>query len=320
MVLGASGFIGRWVVKALDDAGARTTGVTRNAAALERLARSMSMSARVIEEDLSSPRAVAALLERERPAVVFNLAGYGVDSAERDAALAGRLNADLPATLASLLGEEGTVPGWTGLRLVHVGSALEYGTAAGDLDEATPPTPTTLYGQTKLAGTEAVAREAGHRGLAAVTARLFTVYGPGEHRGRLLPSLLELARSGGTLPLTAGNQRRDFTYVEDVAAGLVRLALASPQPGERVNLATGKLTAVKEFALLAAQELLIPEGALAFGRLPTRTEEMQHDPVAIRRLEQLVRWHPLTDIPRGVRLTAGHESRIRERESREQTS
>ena len=79
----------------------------------------------------------------------------------------------------------------------------------------------------------------------AVTARLFTVYGPGEHCGRLLPSLIEAARAEKPLELTAGTQLRDLTYVEDVAEGLLRLGLAQAEPGSVVNLATGHLTMVR---------------------------------------------------------------------------
>ena len=77
--------------------------------------------------------------------------------------------------------------------MIHVGSALEYGTARGNLNELTAPSPTTLYGRSKLAGTLRVCRAARRRGFRAVTARLFTVYGPGEQPGRLLPSLMAAA-------------------------------------------------------------------------------------------------------------------------------
>ena len=40
--------------------------------------------------------------------------------------------------------------------------------------------------------------------------------------------------------------------------GLLRLALSSSNPGEVVNLATGRLTTVREFALTAAEVCRIP--------------------------------------------------------------
>jgi nucleoside-diphosphate-sugar epimerase len=199
LVLGASGFIGRRVVDALVRAGAQVTAAVRDASGADRFAIGVEFTSC----DLSNDVALTALLREARPAITFNLAGYGVDRNERDEDVARRINADLPRVLAERLSAI-TLPPWDGLRLVHVGSALEYGEAAGDLNESTTPVATTLYGSTKLAGTLAVAAVARANGLRALTARLFTVYGPGEHAGRLLPALLEVARTGEPLDLTAG--------------------------------------------------------------------------------------------------------------------
>jgi UDP-glucose 4-epimerase len=219
--------------------------------------------------------------------------------------LAHHINALLPAVLCEWLAGW-DAPGWDGQRLIHVGSAAEYGAADGDLREDTPARPTTLYGQTKLAGTSALADRCTARGLPGLTARLFTVYGPGEHAGRLLPSLLTCARSGESLPLTAGLQQRDFTYVEDVAEGLLRLGLSHGEPGAIVNLATGRLTAVREFVETAAEILSLPAGRLQFDALPVRPDEMQHDPVNVNRLYQRTGWRPETTIHDGILKTTKH--------------
>jgi GDP-4-dehydro-6-deoxy-D-mannose reductase len=132
-------------------------------------------------------------------------------------------------------------------------------------------------------------------------ARLFAVYGPGEHDGRLLPSLQRLARTGGRIGLTAGHQRRDFTYVEDAVEGLLRLAVSPVPPGTVVNVATGTLTSVRDFALTAAALLRLDPAALDFGALPTRPEEMVHDVVDVTRLEALTGWRPRTSVADGLR-------------------
>jgi nucleoside-diphosphate-sugar epimerase len=110
--------------------------------------------------------------------------------------------------------------------------------------------------------------------------------------------------------MSAGLQRRDFTYVEDVAEGLLRLGRSSAAvPGEIVNLATGQLTSVREFAAEAARVLGIPSDRLAFGALATRAEEMQHDPVSVTRLRQLLGWVPSMPIAEGVRRAARSSER-----------
>ena len=245
--------------------------------------------------------ALPALLARLRPAIVFNAIGYGVDRSERDGELARRINAELPAELARAVAAA-RAGDWSGAALVHVGSALEYGEIGGDLREDSPPRATTLYGSTKLAGTRALRQAAGELGLAAPTARLFTVYGPGEHAGRLLPSLMEAAIESADLPLTAGEQLRDFTWIGDVAEGLLRLGAQPCPPGRVFNLATGTLTSVRAFVETAAAELGIAPTRLRFGALPTRSEEMSHGPVNVERLRAALGWTPPTGVAAGVRL------------------
>jgi nucleoside-diphosphate-sugar epimerase len=136
-----------------------------------------------------------------------------------------------------------------------------------------------------------------------VTARLFTVFGPGEHPGRLLPSLITAAAAGMPVALSAGAQQRDFTYVEDVADGLLRLGATPDLTGTVVNLATGRLTSVREFAERAARVLEVPAERLQFGALPGHDGEMPHASVHVDLLRQLTGWVPGTSIEAGVSRT-----------------
>jgi UDP-glucose 4-epimerase len=135
------------------------------------------------------------------------------------------------------------------------------------------------------------------------TARLFMVYGGGEHETRLFPSLLSAARSGESLSMTSGTQLLDFTYVEDVAEGLLRLGLSNAPTGHIVNLATGVLTSVRTFAETAARILDMPADRLRFGEEPHRPEELVHGTISIERLVRLTSWRPTTTIAEGIRAT-----------------
>jgi nucleoside-diphosphate-sugar epimerase len=303
LVLGASGFIGRWVAGYLGQAGADLVMAVRDASSMNE----QQISGEVLEINLLDSESVSDLVIQASPDVIFNLAGYGIDPQERDETKSWGINADLLPVLVKAMGR---VPDsrWQGQRIVHTGSALEYGICTGDLSETTKPTPTTLYGQTKLAGTRALQRESESVGLASVTARLFTIYGPGEHAGRLLPALLEVARNGSHIDLTKGEQQRDFTYVEDIVEGLLRLGITKTSPGDVVNVATGRLVSVRQFVETAARIMGIPSGHLHFGALPTRVEEMQHEPVAVHKLRDLTSWAPSISVAHGIALTCQRKS------------
>jgi nucleoside-diphosphate-sugar epimerase len=309
LVLGATGFVGRWVARALANAGAEVHLAVRDVAEANQLlvrygaAPAPTSTHRLDARDLE---AVGGLVSQVEPRVVFNLIGYGVDPDERRAAdpdAATRLNAELPAAIAEAIEGESE---WTGRRLVHVGSVFEYGPIGGDLPEDATARPVGLYGSSKLAGTLALADVARRRGVASLTARLCQLYGPGEHPGRLLPLLMAIRAGGAPVRLSLGTQRKDFTYVEDVASGLLRLGLTSGPPGEIVNLATGKLTSVRDFALTAARLLPLPPEALRFEK-PIDPNELRHDPIAIGRLRRLTGWAPMTTVEDGIARTLAFE-------------
>lgn len=300
LVTGAAGFVGRHVVAGLRKEGATVFALVRPGPIPGWLTRDAGV--RPITVDLRVTGLAAEVVTHVKPAITFNLAGYGVDPTEQDTTAAERLNAGLPAELAAACVAASDLT-WPGQHLVHAGSALEYGTTSGSLEEDSVAAPTTLYGATKLAGTQAVRRAADDSLLRAVTARLFTVYGPGEHPGRLLPSLVRAARSGAPLELTDGQQRRDFTFVGEVAEGLLRLGRLGAEASGIVNVASGTLTTVRAFVERAAAILGITDDQLHFGMVPTRRHEMAHDPVSITRLVALCGWRPGLSIEEGVRRT-----------------
>jgi UDP-glucose 4-epimerase len=303
LVIGATGFIGRWVATALVQAGARVTCAVRDVDAMARLAERHRLHVTIAPVDLTNPRGVAELFAAHPATITFNLAGYGIDRAEVDERLAQRINADLVRELVTYCRAANAPPSWRGHRLVHVGSALEYGPIGGALPETAVAHPDTLYGRTKLAGTAYTIGQTG-----AMTARVFTVYGPGEHAGRLLPTLLAARFSDTPIALSAGTQSRDFTYVEDVADGLLRLGAAADLSDRPVNMATGVLTTVRAFAETAASVAGIAAERLTFGARAGYADETPHGQVSLARMRDAIGWAPPTGIAAGIARTIAADS------------
>jgi nucleoside-diphosphate-sugar epimerase len=308
LVLGADGFIGRWVARLLTESGAELALAVLDPARAEPVFARWRVRGAVHAVDLSKPGAARELVRATKPAVLFNLAGYGVARDQREAKSLWRLNEDLLGELALAFGEA-HARGWPGTPFVHAGSAAEYGALSNDLDEASECAPTSDYGRTKLRGTRALLLRAEVAGFQAAVGRLFTVYGPGEIAGRLLPTLLAARAHGRPVELTAGTQKRDFVHVEESAEGLLRLALARLEAPSVLNVATGRLTSVRQFALEAAAVLGIPLSRLRFGALPTAEGEMEHEPVTNARLRAALGWTPALSISEGVARTRDFEDR-----------
>ncbi len=150
VVLGATGFIGRWVARAMAQAGAQVWLAARDRAAAAGVAADYGIAGTVAEVDVLRAGDLQALMSDARPHLTCNLAGYGVDRRETDAQLATAINLDLVSRLIEHVSAH-VEPSWPGLSLLHAGSALEYGVVGGHLEEDGPTSATTVYGQTKLA-------------------------------------------------------------------------------------------------------------------------------------------------------------------------
>jgi len=101
--------------------------------------------------DLTDPEACAAAIARNAPRAVINAAAYtAVDKAESEPELALAVNRDGPAYLAAACANP-RIP------LIHISTDYVFdGRKSIPYTENDPPNPTSVYGETKLAGEEAV--------------------------------------------------------------------------------------------------------------------------------------------------------------------
>ncbi|MFI2026224.1 NAD-dependent epimerase/dehydratase family protein [Streptomyces buecherae] len=230
LVLGASGFLGEHTVRhlrALPGARVLTGG------------RSPAADAHIDLATIGVDHLTDTLAALRVDAVVNCAGAVGGGSL----ALAGT-NARGPAALCAALADAAP-----GARLVHLGSAAEYGTSSGDLalTESSPTYPFGVYGATKLAGTLAVTSS----GLDAVVLRVFNPIGPGSPTSGLpgrLAALLRDADREGTIRVGALSAYRDFIDVRDVARAIGRATTAPASLPPVLNLGSGTAHPVRAVA------------------------------------------------------------------------
>jgi nucleoside-diphosphate-sugar epimerase len=134
------------------------------------------------------------------------------------------------------------LPGWGVRQIIGVGSCAEYDAEVGYLRESSPTKPVTLYAAAKVSLRLLGQQLAGASKVRFAWARLFHLYGPGEHPQRLVAGCIRTLLAGERFEATAGTQVRDFQHVEDAAAGLVSM-LASEATGD-VNICSGEPVSV----------------------------------------------------------------------------
>ena len=247
LVTGAAGFIGMHVAQRLLARGDEVIGIDNlnsyynpslKRARLGQLDEAPGF--RFIEMDLADRPRMAALFDVEAPELVAHLgAQAGV-----------RYSIENPAAYvdSNLTGFGNVLEGCrqTGVRhLVYASSSSVYGTNANvpfsESDNVDHPV--SFYAATKKAN-EAMAHAYAHLYRIPMTGlRFFTVYGPWG-RPDMAPFIFTKALLDGT-PIRLfnhGRMRRDFTYVDDVAEGVLRTldrpAAPDPNPNDDPSTST----------------------------------------------------------------------------------
>ncbi|MCS6971245.1 MAG: NAD-dependent epimerase [Planctomycetota bacterium] len=240
LVTGAAGFIGSHVAHRLLDQGREVLGLDNLNPYYDpklkeaRLARLQARPGfRFAKVDLADRAAMQALFAEQRPELVIHLAAQaGVRySLENPYAYA---DANLVGFLHILEGCRAT-----GCRhLVYASTSSVYG-----LDRAMPFSehrggghPMTLYAATKRAN-ELMAHSYAHLfGLPCTGLRFFTVYGPWGRPDMALFKFTDAMLSGRPIELyNRGEMVRDFTYIDDIVEGVVRIADIPAQPNPSWN-------------------------------------------------------------------------------------
>lgn len=126
-------------------------------------------------------------------------------------------------------------------RLVHTSTSETYGTALRvPIDEDHPLQPQSPYSASKIGG-DMMALSFFHAfDLPVAVVRPFNTYGPRQSTRAVISTILAQLHSGATeLHLGATTPTRDFTYVEDTAAGFMAVARCDRAIGQVVNIGSG---------------------------------------------------------------------------------
>lgn len=147
-------------------------------------------------------------------------------------------------------------------RFVYCSSSEIYGSVSTGLlhEDRTLPRPVTVYGAAKFAGELYADAYLQTYGLPTVIVRPFNAYGPRAYqtgtRAEVLPRFVGRIMNGlAPVVFGDGSTGRDFTYVTEVAAGILKAGESDRLVGERVNVAYGRMLTVAEVARAALEAL-----------------------------------------------------------------
>ncbi len=240
MVTGGLGFVGRYIVGALADAGTETVSYNRDFS----------------EHEHERATAVQGELF-DIPKLVRTINDHGVNAIIHTAAMSHpEISIDLPLTTFAA-NVDGTLKLFEAARMtsvkriVNFSSECAYGHQPFDqtVTESATPMPNTPYAVTKVA-TEHLGRVyTDLYGLDVVSLRITEVYGPGLRMPEVLKEMLVAAVRGTAFALPEGSDHRfQFIHVLDVADAAIRAAQAKTLRQPIYNISGGEQVMLGDLA------------------------------------------------------------------------
>lgn len=288
LLTGATGFIGRHAIAPLATRGFEVHALSSrpqpdNAAGVQ-----------WHRADLLASSDVARLLEETNPTHLLHLAWYVAPGKWADAPENYQW-AQASLDLLRRFADRG------GRRAVVAGSCLEYDWSAGYCSEdRTALRPHTFYGTCKNAVQELWTGYAQRLGVSSAWARIFFVYGPGEHPDRLVAHVVRKLLAGEEARCSHGRQIRDYLYVQDVADALA--ALLDSDVSGPINVASGQPIALADLVSRTAAAIGRSE-LLRLGAIPPAPSDVPLVVADTRRLADKLGFRPAVDLESGIAQT-----------------
>lgn len=291
VVTGGLGFIGSHLVEMLVKKGYQVTVIDNLATGRHENIASVKNQVRVIEDNLQSQEKLKIIFQKGD--ILFHLAALAdiVPSIENpdkyfEANVVGTYNV-VQAAVACEVG-----------KLVYAASSSCYGIPdqypTSETDKVDPKYP---YALTKYLGESICKHWADVYKLPFISTRFFNVYGPRARTKGTYGAVFGvfIAQYLNNAPLTIvgdGSQTRDFTFVTDIAHGLILAGESDVQNGI-FNLSSGKPVSIKHIANLISQNQI---------NIPKRPGEPDITHGDNTKFIETFNWSPQVTIEEGVRI------------------
>ncbi len=283
LVTGATGFIGHHVVSSLSDAGHRILGTSRSPMRTASLA-GLDLCAYQMGDPL--PRTITEWM----PEAVIHLAWEGIPDFSRQRC---KRNVENQTGFLQSALELPSVS-----RIVMAGSCREYGAEVGRSSGSVEVAPDDDFGRAKVSIHRMLRTGCAEARVGLTWFRLFYVYGPGQRRESLIPSVLHQLASGDSPVVEQPDAAKDFVFVSDVADAFER-AVRSTSVHDVIDLGFGRLRRVQE----------VVDAAVGGSDLPSQPPGGRSRPpedglwANLDAARDVLGWRPTTGLAEGIRLT-----------------
>ena len=191
-------------------------------------------------------------------------------------------------------------------KFIQVGSSIEYGKIRSPQLENKNNKQRTFsaYGEAKLKSTKFLLNLSEKFNFPVTIIRLYLVYGPYQDINRVIPITILNSLKNKKFNCSLGTQLRDFTYIDDVIIGIIKILKSNKSSGEIFNIGTGKPVQIKQVIKKICK--IIGKGKPIFGKINFRSDEIVKLYPNINKIQKVINWKPKIKLNNGLSKTINY--------------
>lgn len=184
---------------------------------------------------------------------------------------------------------------------VNIGSSDEYGGVPAPQIETYRESPISPYSLGKVASTHFLEMLYLTERFPSTTLRLFLTYGPGQGMQRFLPQIIKGCIEDRSFPVSAGQQLRDFCFVQDVVDAVFAVFSRPATHGETINIGSGVGMSIRQ--MIDEVRMLVGGGDPRFGEITYRAGENMALYADVSKAKLLLGWSSKVSLISGLQQT-----------------
>jgi len=290
LVTGATGFIGRHVVRRLKTEGVDIYGISRSGGIVDDI---------LVEAiDLADPKQVEIWQQGKNLDAIIHVAAKvpsSFRSSDAQECFLTNINSMLNILRLAVSYK---------CHLVYTSSTSVYGNIQGDIKTVTEAyaNPDNFYSNSKYVGDVLCQQMAQSDSLSYTSLRISAPYGPGCKRSTVINIFLKYALTGQNITLYGSGERtQDFTYIDDVVEA-IWLGL-SKRPTGIFNIASGNPVSMKTLAQTVLQAIPTSNSSIIYSG-EVDPQENYRAIFSIDKAHQQFGWFPRVNLIEGLQATA----------------